>query len=275
MGLSGLCDAEVEGACFVVMQASGEALYADDIAADRDCLHAAFVASTEALAVIKSVDASAALALPGVVAYFGAADIPGTNKASTGEAEQLFATDKVPWPYSCPAPWAPCNAPFLECPAHRTSPKKGEVLVFLGVPCTPTSPLWMPCKQGLPHLGSSAHKTCLIWGPCAQNLPFWGALHTKFSFFWVPCTQMSSFWGCPAHEFLPLFLIFPFLGFPAHTLFSFRGALPTKLSYLGCPAHATFFNSWQGCCKPCRTIALPAASCRWSSAACMPLPLIC
>ena len=78
-----------------VVQASGEALYADDIPQTRDCLYAAFVASTEPLAVIKNVDARPALALSGVVAYFGADDIPGINKASNGDAEALFATDKA------------------------------------------------------------------------------------------------------------------------------------------------------------------------------------
>ena len=45
--------------------------------------------------MIKDVDARPALALSGVVAYFGADDIPGINKASNGDAEALFATDKA------------------------------------------------------------------------------------------------------------------------------------------------------------------------------------
>ena len=78
-------------------QASGEAIYAADTLKEAGCLHAAFVASTEPLAALKGVDAGPALALPGVVAYFGALDIPGTNKS--GDAEELFATDKA-----CPSP---------------------------------------------------------------------------------------------------------------------------------------------------------------------------
>ncbi len=84
------------------VQASGEAQYTDDMPEQKNSLFAAFVGSTEALAVIKGVDASAALALPGVVAYIGAEDVPGVNKAATGDAELLFATDKVlhlPFPY--------------------------------------------------------------------------------------------------------------------------------------------------------------------------------
>ena len=77
------------------VQASGEAQYTDDMPEQKNSLFAAFVGSTEALAVIKGVDASAALALPGVVAYIGAEDVPGVNKAATGDAELLFATDKV------------------------------------------------------------------------------------------------------------------------------------------------------------------------------------
>ncbi|KAK9918869.1 hypothetical protein WJX75_007680 [Coccomyxa subellipsoidea] len=80
-----------------LLQASGEALYTNDMPQGKESLFAAFVASTEALAVIKGVDASAALALPGVIAYFCAEDVPGVNKAATGDAELLFATDKVEW----------------------------------------------------------------------------------------------------------------------------------------------------------------------------------
>ncbi len=77
------------------LQASGEALYASDSALEPGCLHAAFVASTEALASIKGVDPRAALSQPEVVAYIGADDVPGLNKVGSGDAEEIFATTKV------------------------------------------------------------------------------------------------------------------------------------------------------------------------------------
>lgn len=51
----------------VELQASGEAVYVDDVRAPANLLYAAFVSSEKALAHIKGVDASAAVKLPGVV----------------------------------------------------------------------------------------------------------------------------------------------------------------------------------------------------------------
>jgi hypothetical protein len=54
------------------------------------------VASTQALASVRGVDATEALALPGAVAYIGADDVPGANKVGgVGDAEEIFATEKV------------------------------------------------------------------------------------------------------------------------------------------------------------------------------------
>ncbi|MFN3891720.1 MAG: xanthine dehydrogenase molybdopterin binding subunit [Beijerinckiaceae bacterium] len=59
---------------------TGAATYLDDMAEPADCLHAALVKSPHAKARIAGADASAALALPGVVAFVTAADIPGENE---------------------------------------------------------------------------------------------------------------------------------------------------------------------------------------------------
>jgi len=63
------------------LQTAGEAKYSDDFSYSKFTLSAAFVTSTVANADIASIDASAALKSPGVVAFFSAADIPsgGTN----------------------------------------------------------------------------------------------------------------------------------------------------------------------------------------------------
>ncbi|KAG0562492.1 hypothetical protein KC19_9G150900 [Ceratodon purpureus] len=81
------------------LQASGEAVYVDDIPSPENCLHAAFVYSEKALAKVKNVDVQEALETPGTVAYISAADIPpkGKNiglKMAISEA-RLFATDLV------------------------------------------------------------------------------------------------------------------------------------------------------------------------------------
>lgn len=81
------------------MSAAGEAVYVDDIPSPQGCLHAAFVCSDHALAQVKGIDASAALASPGAVALVTADDIPpgGLNCgiSMVGVEETLFATDKV------------------------------------------------------------------------------------------------------------------------------------------------------------------------------------
>jgi xanthine dehydrogenase molybdopterin-binding subunit B len=66
-------------------QASGEAKYSSDMPSS---LHGAYVLSTSGLKTLVSLDASKALAMPGVVALIGAKDVPGSNTAVTG-------TDKV------------------------------------------------------------------------------------------------------------------------------------------------------------------------------------
>ncbi|KAI2654484.1 Aldehyde oxidase 1 [Labeo rohita] len=78
------------------MEATGEAIYCDDIPCYENELHLALVTSTKAHALIKSIDTSDAMAVPGVVAFVSAKDIPGSNM--TGPAvydETVFADDKV------------------------------------------------------------------------------------------------------------------------------------------------------------------------------------
>ena len=66
----------------VRLQASGEALYTSDYAMPADGLFGALVLSTRALAKLAGVETSRALAVPGVVKFVSAADVPGSNDAS-------------------------------------------------------------------------------------------------------------------------------------------------------------------------------------------------
>ncbi|XP_011621346.1 indole-3-acetaldehyde oxidase [Amborella trichopoda] len=79
------------------LQASGEAVYTDDIPSPKDCLYGAFVYSRKPFAHIKHIEVESALASPGVVSFVSAKDIPngGQNvglKAIFGE-EPMFADD--------------------------------------------------------------------------------------------------------------------------------------------------------------------------------------
>ena len=73
-------------------QASGETIYHDDLQPARP-LYAAFVQCTSAPALITSIDASAALEMPGVVSLISAEDVPAFNNASLVPGEEvLFPT---------------------------------------------------------------------------------------------------------------------------------------------------------------------------------------
>ncbi len=61
------------------LHVSGRARFIDDLPEPPGLLHAALVLSPHANARIGEIDARAALALPGVAAVIGAADIPGIN----------------------------------------------------------------------------------------------------------------------------------------------------------------------------------------------------
>ncbi|KAG9349147.1 hypothetical protein JZ751_029470 [Albula glossodonta] len=76
-------------------QATGEAKYFDDMPTFQDELFLFMVTSTRAHAKIISVDESEALALPGVVAYVSARDVPGVNRRLWFDnPEELFAEEE-------------------------------------------------------------------------------------------------------------------------------------------------------------------------------------
>ncbi|XP_067841272.1 xanthine dehydrogenase/oxidase-like [Heptranchias perlo] len=77
-------------------QATGEALYCDDLPYFENELYLALVTSTEAHARIISIDASEALKVAGVTCFLTAKDIPGSNKTGTiFKDETVFAEEVV------------------------------------------------------------------------------------------------------------------------------------------------------------------------------------
>ncbi|XP_045405291.1 xanthine dehydrogenase/oxidase isoform X1 [Lemur catta] len=77
------------------MQASGEAVYCDDIPRYENELSLRLVTSTRAHAKIKSIDTSEAKKVPGFVCFLSASDIPGSNVTGICDDETVFAKDKV------------------------------------------------------------------------------------------------------------------------------------------------------------------------------------
>ncbi|NP_001295389.1 aldehyde oxidase 3 [Oryctolagus cuniculus] len=75
-----------------IKHATGEAVFCDDMPALADELFLAVVTSTRPHAKIISIDASEALALPGVIDVITAQDVPGENGS---EEERLYAQDEV------------------------------------------------------------------------------------------------------------------------------------------------------------------------------------
>lgn len=84
------------------IQCTGEAQYINDIPKHQKELHAAFVLGDKVNGTIVNIDASEALKIPGVVAFYGAKDIPGINnfmplrfKAFNLKMEQVFCSGKL------------------------------------------------------------------------------------------------------------------------------------------------------------------------------------
>jgi len=86
-----------------IQQTSGEAQYCNDLPPFPGEVFCAFVTTDIATGKIKSIDASKALAMKGVVAFFSAKDVPGKNVFAAGVNqlmmlpydEILFAEDDI------------------------------------------------------------------------------------------------------------------------------------------------------------------------------------
>ncbi|XVF47065.1 hypothetical protein PTKIN_Ptkin03bG0079100 [Pterospermum kingtungense] len=73
------------------LQASGEAVYVDDIPSPRNCLHGAFIYSTEPLARVKGINIKPVSSLDGVTTLISYKDIPGDNVG----AQTVFGTEPL------------------------------------------------------------------------------------------------------------------------------------------------------------------------------------
>ncbi|XP_037830392.1 xanthine dehydrogenase/oxidase [Kryptolebias marmoratus] len=76
-------------------QATGEAVYCDDVPMYENELYLALITSTKAHARILSVDVSAAEGFPGVVSFLFADDVPGSNVTGMRQDETVFADGQV------------------------------------------------------------------------------------------------------------------------------------------------------------------------------------
>ncbi|XP_069624485.1 xanthine dehydrogenase/oxidase isoform X2 [Ranitomeya imitator] len=78
-----------------IKQATGEAIYCDDIPHYENELYLGLITSTKAHAKIISIDKSGAEASPGFVCFLSAKDIPGSNITGIRYDEQTFAEETV------------------------------------------------------------------------------------------------------------------------------------------------------------------------------------
>uniref|UniRef100_A0A0A1WXK0 Aldehyde oxidase 2 n=1 Tax=Zeugodacus cucurbitae TaxID=28588 RepID=A0A0A1WXK0_ZEUCU len=82
-----------------MIQCSGEATYMNDVLTSSNSVFCAFAIATKVGANIEKIDASEALQTPGVIAFYTAKDIPGTNSSCDPlfgyEFEEIFCTDIV------------------------------------------------------------------------------------------------------------------------------------------------------------------------------------
>ncbi|GFO34572.1 xanthine dehydrogenase/oxidase-like [Plakobranchus ocellatus] len=77
-----------------LQQSTGQAIYVDDMVPTQDEVHMALVTSTKAFAKILTIDYAAALAVPGVVDYISAKDVPGQNSLQS-QLDSVFSEDEV------------------------------------------------------------------------------------------------------------------------------------------------------------------------------------
>ncbi|XWS52752.1 hypothetical protein CRYUN_Cryun11dG0099200 [Craigia yunnanensis] len=73
------------------IQASGEAVYVDDIPSPKNCLHGAFIYSTEPLAWVKGIKFKPGPSVDGVTTLISFKDIPGENVG----AQTIFGTEPL------------------------------------------------------------------------------------------------------------------------------------------------------------------------------------
>ncbi|XP_013414652.1 xanthine dehydrogenase/oxidase-like [Lingula anatina] len=79
-----------------MQHATGEAQFTDDMPRAEGELYLALVTSTRSHATIQSIDASAALALPGVETFLCHKDVPGSNITMALQSQlEIFASEKV------------------------------------------------------------------------------------------------------------------------------------------------------------------------------------
>ncbi|XP_018423843.1 PREDICTED: xanthine dehydrogenase/oxidase [Nanorana parkeri] len=76
-------------------QATGEAVYCDDIPHYENELYLALITSTKAYAKIISIDVSEALLTPGCVCFLFTKDVPGSNITGVRKDETIFSEDLV------------------------------------------------------------------------------------------------------------------------------------------------------------------------------------
>lgn len=78
-------------------QATGEAIYCDDMPKFVDELYLAVVLSTRAHAKILKIDATKALSMEGVIVFYSAKDIPEKQRwfGPIFKDEEIFVSEKV------------------------------------------------------------------------------------------------------------------------------------------------------------------------------------
>ncbi|CAH2057001.1 unnamed protein product, partial [Iphiclides podalirius] len=78
-----------------LVQCSGEALYVNDVPAQANEVFCSFVTSNVCRGVIKSIDPTAALELPGVLSFFTAKNIPGKNSFLPKKVPGILVSEEV------------------------------------------------------------------------------------------------------------------------------------------------------------------------------------
>jgi xanthine dehydrogenase/oxidase len=76
-----------------IQQTSGEAVYCNDLPQFPNEVFCAFVLTKVSNGKIVNIDASKALALKGIVAFYGAKDVPGKNVMISKDSQEMLMTN--------------------------------------------------------------------------------------------------------------------------------------------------------------------------------------
>lgn len=168
-------------------QVAGQAAYTDDIPKFRDELYGALVFSKVAHAKLFSIDATDALQMPGVEAFFSAKDVPGDNQVGPiVHDEEVFVSQEIT-----------CIGQPLGIVVAKTYMQAQEAARAVKARFLPSFVLIVSLFGVSFPLGNPSHafivtcSTCFLSGVCRPVLPMCAVHARSYSRIKMSCSSLS------------------------------------------------------------------------------------